>query len=630
MNTLQEFHWLRPEWLLGLLPVIILLGLLFRLQRSANNWQQVIAPELLPHLIEGTLAPTRRRGLLALLMAWVICCVALAGPVWEKITVPIHKKESALVILFDLSPSMLAEDIKPSRLVRARHKLIDLLRLRNEGLSALIAYAGEAHVVAPLTDDTATLESLLPALHPSIMPLKGNNPEMAVEKALALLKDAGLQQGDILIVSDEIPSSAASAIIKSLQGLAIRVSILGVGTAEGAPIPYGEGGFAKDSRGNIVIASLNRPTLQHLSAQKNGRYADLRPDNQDLEWLMALPDSLEEKTRELEREFDNWREYGHWLTMLLLPVIAYLFRRGVLICLVFVPLLSLPQKSHAFGWDDLWYTKDQQGQRSLADGKAEQAAKEFENSDWKGTAQYQAGDYESATKSFATSSSANAHYNRGNALARAGKLDKAIDAYTLALETQADFEDAEFNRELVKKLKQEQEKQEQENQDKDKEDKDQENQGEGEQDPQDQDQSGEQEPSDEEGGNSDPQDSNEQQESEKDSEKDSEEDSEKDPEEDSEKDPEEDSEKDPENGKPENQEAEEPQQEGESEPTPQEATESELDPEQQQALEQWLRQVPDDPGGLLRRKFQYQHRQLRKDYQRGDWLPPDNDANERW
>ena len=119
MNTLQEFHWLRPEWLLGLLPVLVLVGLLFRLQRSANNWQQVIAPELLPHLIEGTLAPTRRRGLMVLLLAWAICCVALAGPVWEKITVPIHKKESALVILFDLSPSMLAEDIKPSRLVRA-------------------------------------------------------------------------------------------------------------------------------------------------------------------------------------------------------------------------------------------------------------------------------------------------------------------------------------------------------------------------------------------------------------------------------------------------------------------------------------------------------------------------------
>jgi len=615
MNTLQEFHWLRPEWLLGLLPVFILLGLLFRLQRSANNWQQVIAPELLPHLIEGTLAPTRRRGLIVLLMAWVVCCVALAGPVWEKITVPIHKKESALVILFDLSPSMLAEDIKPSRLVRARHKLIDLLRLRNEGLSALIAYAGEAHVVAPLTDDTATLESLLPALHPSIMPLKGNNPEMAVEKALALLNDAGLQQGDILIVSDEIPSSAASAIIKSLQGLPIRVSILGVGTAEGAPIPYGQGGFAKDSRGNIVIASLNRPTLQHLSAQKNGRYADLRPDNQDLEWLMALPDSLEEKTRELEREFDNWREYGHWLTMLLLPVIAYCFRRGVLVCLFLVPLLSLPQKSHAFGWDDLWYTKDQQGQRSLANGKAEQAAKEFENSDWKGTAQYQAGDYKSATESFQASTGAKAHYNRGNALARAGKLDDAIDAYSRALEQQADFEDAEFNRELVKKLKQEQKKQEQENKDKDKdkdnkEEQDQENQGEGEQDPKDQDQSGEQEPSDQEGENSEPQDSKEQQEPEKNSE--------------------EDSDNDPEDSEQKKQNADEQKQEGESEPNPQEATESELDPEQQQALEQWLRQVPDDPGGLLRRKFQYQHRQLRKDYQRGDWLPPDNDANERW
>ena len=611
MNALQEFHWLRPEWLLGLLPVIVILALLFRMQRSANNWQQVIAPELLPHLIEGTFAPARRRGLIALLLAWIITSVALAGPVWDKIAVPIHKKESALVILFDLSPSMLAEDIKPSRLVRARHKLIDLLRLRTEGLTALIAYAGEAHVVAPLTDDTATLESLLPALHPNIMPLKGNNPEMAVEKALALLKDAGVQQGDLLIVSDEIPSSAANAIIESLQGLPIRVSILGVGTTEGAPIPFGQGGFAKDGRGNIVIASLNRATLQHLSAQKNGRYADLRPDNQDLEWLMALPDTLNEKTRQFEREFDNWREYGQWLVLLLLPVIAYCFRRGVLLSLLIVPLLSVPQKSHAFGWDDLWYTKDQQGQRSLAKGNAEQAAMQFENPRWKGTAEYQAGDFKSATESFGTGSDAKAHYNRGNALARAGKLDDAIDAYTSALQQQSDFEDALFNRQLLEKMKQEQEQQEKEsqeqdpNKEQDKKDQDQENQGEGEgeQDPQNQDQSGEQDPSDQESEQSEEQQPGEEQE--------------------------EDS-KDAEKAEEEKQNAEDQAKEGEEEATPQEATESELDPEQQQALEQWLRQVPDDPGGLLRRKFQYQHRQLRKDYQSGDWQPPDNDANQRW
>ena len=613
MNALQEFHWLRPEWLLGLLPVIVILALLFRLQRRANNWQHVIAPELLPHLIEGTFAPARRRGLIALLLAWIITCVALAGPVWEKIAVPIHKKESALVILFDLSPSMLAEDIKPSRLVRARHKLIDLLRSRNEGLTALIAYAGEAHVVVPLTDDTATLESLLPALHPSIMPLKGNNPEMAVEKALALLKDSGVQQGDLLIVSDEIPSSAANAIIESLEGLPIRVSILGVGTPEGAPIPFGQGGFAKDRSGNIVIASLNRATLQHLSAQLNGRYADLRPDNQDLEWLTGLPDTLDDKTRQFEREFDSWREYGQWLALLLLPIIAYCFRRGVLLSLLIVPLISLPQKGHAFGWDDLWYTKDQQGQRSLAEGNAKQAAEQFENSAWKGTAEYQLGDFKSATESFATDTDAKAHYNRGNALARAGKLDDAIDAYTNALQQHSDFEDAQFNRELVEKLKQEQEQQEQDpNEEQDKENQDQENQGEGEQDQQNQDQSGEQDPSDQNSESSDEQQPGDEQEQEQEQEpKDSEEDSQEKSEE-------------------EKQNAEEQAQEGEEEAKPQDATESELDPEQQQALEQWLRQVPDDPGGLLRRKFQYQHRQLRKDYQRGDWQPPDNDANQRW
>lgn len=616
MSTFEELHWLRPEWLLALLPAIIVVILLLRLQRNSNSWQQVIAPELLPHLLEGSFTPARKRGLIALLAAWLIACVALAGPVWEKIATPIHKKENALIILFDLSPSMLVEDIKPSRLVRARHKLIDLLRQRQEGLSALIAYAGEAHVVAPLTDDTATLESLLPALHPNIMPLRGSNPEMAVEKALALIEDAGVQSADILILSDEIADDAANSISKTLQGLPVRLSILGVGTQEGAPIPFGKGGFAKDNNGNIVIAALNRTRLEALSARLGGRYSDLRADNQDIEWLSDLPDDQNEQTRLIQREFDNWHEYGHWLALLLLPVIAYCFRRGVLLSLLIIPMSTLPAKSQAMSWDDLWYTKDQQGKRSLEQGDAKNAAQQFDNQRWKGTAQYQSGDYDAAVESFGQGDNAQDHYNRGNALARAGKLDEAIEAYDSALEQLAEFEDAQFNRDLVEKLKQEQEKQEQQqdqNQDQDQDqdqnqDQDQDQQG------QNQENEGQQDPSQQDGSESEQEQQGENKEGE--SEKEQQARNEK------------------EQADREAQQAEE-QAEGQTEEqtegqNEQAAEESELDSEQQQALEQWLRQVPDDPGGLLRRKFQYQHRQLRKDYQRGDWQPPENSANQRW
>ncbi len=627
-EILESFQLLRPEWLLAILPALLMAVLLLRSQGQHNSWQQVIDPQLLPHLLEGSFTPQKKRGIITVFILWLLTCLALAGPVWEKIAVPIHKKESALIILFDLSPSMLAEDIKPSRLIRAHHKMIDLLRMRTEGLSALIAYAGEAHVVAPLTDDTETLENLLPALHPNIMPLRGNNPEMAVEKALELIKDAGLQQADLLFVTDEIPRDAATEISSQLQGLSVRVSVLGVGTQEGAPIPFGQGGFAKDNSGNIVIASLNRGTLQTMSSDLNGHYADLRPDNKDLEWLNDLPDTQDDSTRQLEREFDNWHEYGQWLALLLLPFAAYLFRRGLVLTVLCVPLLATQtQPVQAMEWDDLWLRKDQQAQKRLQAGDAQGAAEQFEDPQWRGKAQYEAGDFKAAAETFAANKDSKNHYNRGNALAKGGKLDEAIEAYDEALALKPDYEDAQFNRDLVEKLKQQQEQQQQDqSQDSDDENNEdqkdegqnqdsseQQNQGEDSKENQEEQSQGSDQ--DSEGQPRDPEDEQQEESEQEQSEKEQQEQKEQE---------EQESQEQEQSGKSE----EEQQREAEAQAA--QAEESELNDEQKQALEQWLRQVPDDPGGLLRRKFEYQHRQLRKDYQRGDWQPPGNSANQRW
>ncbi len=263
----ENFHWLRPLWLLAILPVLLLAYGLWQQRKHSSGWQQVISPELLEHLLEGVLPSKHRYSLIGLGLAWILCAIALAGPTWERLPQPVHQQESAMVVLFDLSPSMLAADLKPSRLVRARHQLIDILQARREGLTALIAYAGEAHVVAPLTDDTATLESLLPALHPNIMPLRGSNTEMAVDKALQLFTDSGISQGDILLVTDGVDNSAIDALVDRLDGGQFRLSTLAIGSVEGAPIPADNGGFARDNQGGIVIARVNHGQLQQLSQQ---------------------------------------------------------------------------------------------------------------------------------------------------------------------------------------------------------------------------------------------------------------------------------------------------------------------------------------------------------------------------
>ena len=155
-EILGDFHFLRPFWFLGLIP-ILMIWLVYRSQdKGSGGWEGVINPMLADYLIDrGEVISefTKRVQFLLWLIAWLLACTALAGPTWEKLPEPVAKKVSALIIVLDLSPSMLAQDIKPSRIMRARYKLIDILNLRKEGLTALVVYSGGAHLVSPLTDD---------------------------------------------------------------------------------------------------------------------------------------------------------------------------------------------------------------------------------------------------------------------------------------------------------------------------------------------------------------------------------------------------------------------------------------------------------------------------------------------
>src|SRR5690606_22132546 len=283
----------------------------------------------------------------------------------QRLPQPVQQSAAAVVVLLDMSPSMVAEDVKPSRLQRARFKLEDYLQAREEGLTGLIAYAGEAHVVSPLTDDSNTISNLLPALHPAIMPLPGSNVEMAVQRAIGLFRDAGIARGDILLATDGVASDALPTLRRMMREHAHRLFILGLGTAEGAPLPTGEGGFVRDGNNDIVIARLNIRDLQQLSADLDGAYATVTADERDIRHLLDEQERLAvlAEQRSTDRQFDTWDDAGQWFVLLLLPLGALAFRRGWLLCLGFVGLagMSLPQSSHALEWNDLWQRSDQQG-----------------------------------------------------------------------------------------------------------------------------------------------------------------------------------------------------------------------------------------------------------------------------
>lgn len=642
-DFLSQFHFLRPYWLLAIIPAIGLAILLWRHKRSISQWQTVIQPELLRHLLEGSLSQRSRWQFTGLVAGWIIAAIALAGPAWQRLPQPVHQSEAAVVILFDMSPSMVAEDLKPSRLQQARFKLRDYLGERVDGLTALVAYAGEAHVVSPLTDDTTTIANLLPALHPGMMPLTGSNVEMAVDKALRLFTDAGMDRGDILLVTDGVIPEAFPTLRQKLLNSNVRLSVLGVGTPEGAPIPTGDGGFARGQDNDIVIAKLNNRELRKLSGELGGTYAGLSTDSRDIEHLLAHSERQEKLNRQqrlVEREFDSWKDNGQWLALLLLPFVALGFRRGWLLTFGLVAFAGalMPQKSYALDWQDLWLRSDQQGLRQLEKGNPEAAASEFESHDWRGTAHYRGENYPAAAEAFARGNSATDDYNRGNSLARSGKLQDALGAYEQALKKKPDFTDAEFNADLVRKLLEQQQKQEQSGSNpRDQEQQDQEQSGNEQQNAQDsqkgqknndqQQAQGQQSESGQDKGQRNPDaesaDSQSGEESVNEEAAQQLADRQSEDKEDGEE------REQPAPARTQAADETEPQGEDQSATALADSNQTETS-EEQQALEQWLRQVPDDPSGLLRRKFEYEHRKMRQQYRAGDWLPPENQSYKRW
>ncbi len=588
----NQFHFLRPEWLLAMIPAMLLALFFWRQKNSAINWRSAINPQLLDHLIDGGTQKAARWPWLVLLLAWLITAIAMAGPTWTKLPQPIHKKQDALVIVLDLSLSMLAEDIKPSRLIRARHKILDILAQRDEGLTALIAYSGDAHIVSPLTDDNPTIANLTPALAPGMMPVFGSDPVAALKLAKQLFKNAGASNGRVLLLTDGVTENDVDDIDNLLKRSGYELSIMGVGTTDGAPIPA-KSGFLKDNNGNIIVPQLQRSRLEDLAKHNRGRYTDISLNDNDVTFLLPkLSTELEENTVLTEREFDQWHDRGPLLALALLPLALLAFRRGWLLV---IPLIVLqPQTGHAFEWKDLWERPDQQAAKALEKGDAKTAANLFNDEQWKASANYQAGDFENAAKQFARQDTATGHYNRGNALAKAGKLDEAIAAYDKALEQTPSMEDAEFNKQLLEQLKQQQEQQQQssegDQQDQEQQDSEQEDQQQGDQQSDQQSQEGDQQESDQQ--------SDQNQQGEKD-----EQESEQKSEESAEQ-----SEQEKEKQQQEQQ-AQQGEEEQQQEKEQQQAQASEQDPQsqqQKQAMEQWLRQIPDDPSGLLRRKFNYE------------------------
>jgi Ca-activated chloride channel family protein len=464
-QLLTPFHFLRPIWLWALVPVAIIILLLFQESKAKEGWRSSVAAHLLPYLmIPGDRTSKLPRFFLVGVL--VLMVLALAGPAWQKVEKPGAKTQAALVIVMDISRSMLAEDIQPSRLERAKQKVSDLLKARPGAGTALIAYAGTAHLVLPFAADYNAVNYQLESLRPDIMPVQGTRLEAALQLADSLLKPIEAP-GTILVISDDV-SAGDIEFLSVFQSTSVhRIEFMALGTERGAAIPLGRGRFVQDKSGNIVIPKLDLANLKKLAAIAGVKVTTVTLDDSDVRCLAANIRRNLEFSKDPEAAEEDWEDAGIWLLFPIALIALFWFRRGWMV--QWVLILALPFFWGCSGesgpvapgieklpenWEfiDLWLTRDQQGQGLFDEGKFAEAAERFENPLWKGFAYYRNGDFEDAAAAFSLIPTAEGFYNLGMAYAEMERWANARDAFTKALEINPDFREARENRDYVIKI----------------------------------------------------------------------------------------------------------------------------------------------------------------------------------
>ena len=461
---ITDFHFLRPWWLLAVLAALLLVWLLDRQADMRARWKNLIAPNLLDHLLieRGRTRGLRPVHLIAGLLA--LSAIAAAGPTWEKERPPFVEDRAPLAIAIDLGPTMDATDISPSRLERVKLKVQDIMERRKGARTALFAYAGSAHMVLPLTDDAALIATYLTALSPGLMPVKGKDTAKAlnvIEKALA----DETAPGTILFMTDGVERTAFPAF----SGYKGRndLMVLGVGTAEGGPVKTGNGEYLTDASGARVQAKLDVDTLKALQSASSVQVATVTLDDADIDWIVHRIQSV--FTQKTDEGLQRWRDFGWYLTFPIALLTMLTFRRGHKIhwlgalMLLLLPLAAAP-RAEAADFADAWFTPDQQGQRAFQHGDYAAAAEHFEDPAWHGAALYRAGRYQDAIDAFAQSADPESYYNQGNALMQLDNTDEAIAAYSQALKQQPEWPEAKANLKLAERRKKEKDDQEKEQQ----------------------------------------------------------------------------------------------------------------------------------------------------------------------
>lgn len=417
-EALAAFHFLRPWWLLAV-PLMVVLWWAIRPHGQAEATPQ---EGVAAHLAEAmSLGQSQHRRVFAIdgvLAMLVLLALATAGPAWQRVPDPLVAQTAPLVVALKVAGSMAEADLAPSRLEQAKFKILDLVARRAGARTALVAYSGTAHRVAPLTEDPGILRALLEGLTPDVMPVTGDDPAAALGLAQEILDSAEVP-GAILFVTDDLPPDSVAAF----DGAAVTFLV-----AAPASVPV----VAIDRLDGAVRLSADDTDLNRIERRIEGAYRD----------ALQGDDSL------------KWRDRGGLLAWPAAILALIWFRRGWTMrwALGLVVLIGpmAPTSARADGLADWFWTPDQQGQQAYDDRRFGEAATLFQDPFLKAHAMLKAGQYPEAAEALAALTTPEAAFAEGLARIRNREYRPAIAAYETALERRPDFPEAARNLEIAR------------------------------------------------------------------------------------------------------------------------------------------------------------------------------------
>ena len=437
----QDFHFLRPYWLIGLiLPVLIYLQS-YSQQKAESAWSKVCDENLLDFLLIKSNGEKRKWPMISAVVAVLFLVVALAGPTWSKKSNPALSVENPVMIMLNMSGDMWQKDVSPSRIERAKYVIKDLVKTLKNTESGLIVYSKEPFMITPLTEDAAIIDNLLPALEMNIMPENGDRLDRAIDLAVVRMQEAALPSGNIVVLTANVGERFDAALESASKAAAA--------------------GYDVDI---VNINSQNNDKLKMVAEKGRGLYISY---NKGLDLLIKkINDITAKEIKQSQNMQTVWNDMGWYFLWLPALLILGYFRRGLLAIVVMFLLFGQPVQAS-------WFLNDnQEALKNFKEHNYGAAAEKFTDTQWKASAAYKSGDYDAAFKNFAKGNDVTALYNQGNALAKGGKIDEAIKKYEEVLQQKPDFEDAKFNLEYLKK----QQKQNNQNQRKNNDNKQQQNQ----------------------------------------------------------------------------------------------------------------------------------------------------------